>query len=170
MDVVPDALLAKLGSWGRKNDARTQERGRKRVAAICSAWSWSAGLVDLLIRDATEVVASLPGSIDFVIFDADRINASDQIELLIPKLAPDAVLLACNMLSHPEEVCGYLVTRPRPRRNERRQGKRSLAALHTEGRDGIRKACGTRRSRPDLPCVVTGSVWDGRHILNLAAR
>lgn len=65
-------------------------------------------LVDLRLGDATEVVQELSGPFDLVFFDADRISAPAQIELLIPKLAPDAMLLADNVLSHPEEIAGYL--------------------------------------------------------------
>ena len=65
-------------------------------------------LVDLRLGDATEVVQELSGPFDLVFFDADRISAPAQIELLVPKLAPDAMLLADNVLSHPEEIAGYL--------------------------------------------------------------
>jgi predicted O-methyltransferase YrrM len=62
-------------------------------------------IVDLLIGDATEVVASLPGPFDFVFFDADRVSTPVQLALLVPKLAPDTVLLA---VSYPEEISGHL--------------------------------------------------------------
>lgn len=65
-------------------------------------------LVDLRLGDATEVVEELSGPFDLVFFDADRISAPAQLELLVPKLAPDAMLLADNALSHPEETAGYL--------------------------------------------------------------
>ena len=65
-------------------------------------------LVDLRLGDATEVVEKLSGPFDLVFFDADRISAPGQLELLLPKLAPDAMLLADNVLSHPEEIAGYL--------------------------------------------------------------
>jgi predicted O-methyltransferase YrrM len=64
--------------------------------------------VDLLCGDATEVVASLPGPFDCVFFDADRLSAPTQLTLLGPKLAPDALILADNVLSHPDEIAGYL--------------------------------------------------------------
>ncbi len=70
-----------------------------------------AGLLDrteLLLGDATEVVAGLKGPFDAVFFDADRISAPEQLKLLWPKLSPDALLLADNAQSHPEEIAGYL--------------------------------------------------------------
>ena len=71
----------------------------------------AAGLlqyVDLRLGDATEVVKTLPGPFDFVLFDADRTSAPSQLTLLLPKLAPQALILADNALSHPDEIAGYL--------------------------------------------------------------
>lgn len=65
-------------------------------------------LVELRCGDATEIVADLPGPFDCVFFDADRFSAPAQLALLIPKLAPDVLLLADNVLSHPDEIAGYL--------------------------------------------------------------
>jgi predicted O-methyltransferase YrrM len=57
---------------------------------------------------ATDVVTNLPGPFDCVFFDADRTSAPEQLRILLPKLERDALLLADNILSHPEEVAGYL--------------------------------------------------------------
>ena len=65
-------------------------------------------IVDLTCGNATEIVASLPGPFDCVFFDADRYSAPAQLSLLVPKLAPDVLLLADNVLSHPTEIAGYL--------------------------------------------------------------
>jgi predicted O-methyltransferase YrrM len=64
--------------------------------------------VDLRLGDATEVIKTLPGPFDFVFFDADRTSAPAQLTLLLPKLAPKALILADNALSHPDEIAGYL--------------------------------------------------------------
>jgi predicted O-methyltransferase YrrM len=64
--------------------------------------------VDLRLGDATEVVGSLSGPFDCVFFDADRVSAPRQLDLLLPKLSSRALLLADNALSHPEEISGYL--------------------------------------------------------------
>lgn len=65
-------------------------------------------VVDLICGDATEIIAGLPGPFDCVFFDADRYSAPAQLSLLIPKLTPDVLLLADNVLSHPNEIAAYL--------------------------------------------------------------
>ncbi len=64
--------------------------------------------IEIQEGSATELVQSLPGPFDCVFFDADRISAPEQLRLLLPKLEKDVLLLADNILSHPEEVAGYL--------------------------------------------------------------
>ena len=64
--------------------------------------------VTLLEGEASETVKTLEGPFDCVFFDADRISAPKQLEILMPKLQPDVLLLADNVLSHPEEVADYL--------------------------------------------------------------
>jgi predicted O-methyltransferase YrrM len=64
--------------------------------------------VELLCGNATDIVAMLAGPFDFVFFDADRIDAHKQLEILLPKLAPMVFLLADNALSHPAELANYL--------------------------------------------------------------
>jgi predicted O-methyltransferase YrrM len=66
------------------------------------------GVVELRQGDATEVVAALAGPFDFVFFDADRRSAPAQLVALLPRLAPGALVLADNALSHPDEIAGYL--------------------------------------------------------------
>jgi len=65
-------------------------------------------MVDLRAGDATELVTELDGPWDAVFFDADRVSAPEQLEVLAPKLAERALLVADNVLSHPEEIRGYL--------------------------------------------------------------
>jgi predicted O-methyltransferase YrrM len=64
--------------------------------------------VDLHCGDATEIIAGLPGPFDCVFFDADRYSAPAQLSLLLPKLTPDVLILADNVLSHPHEIADYL--------------------------------------------------------------
>jgi predicted O-methyltransferase YrrM len=66
------------------------------------------GLVRVIEGDATEACAALAGPFDCVFFDADRVSAPAQLECLLPKLTEDALLLADNALSHPEEIAGYI--------------------------------------------------------------
>jgi len=63
--------------------------------------------VEPIEGDATEVVRTLAGPFDCVFFDADRWSAPGQLQLLLPKLADNVLLLADNVLSHPDEVAGY---------------------------------------------------------------
>jgi len=83
-------------------DARKVQQARLNIA--------TAGLSDTITvhqGSATEVVLTLPGPFDCVFFDADRISAPEQLHILLPKLERDVLLLADNVLSHPEEVAGY---------------------------------------------------------------
>jgi predicted O-methyltransferase YrrM len=63
--------------------------------------------VELIEGDASEIVRWLPPHFDCIFFDADRLSAAAQLEILLPKLSSDALLLADNVLSHPEEVAAY---------------------------------------------------------------
>lgn len=65
-------------------------------------------IVDLVLGDATEIVSRLAGPFDFLFFDADRVSAPKQLEVLLPKLSPVALILADNILSHAAEVAAYL--------------------------------------------------------------
>ena len=65
-------------------------------------------VVDLRCGDATAIVAELSGPFDCVFFDADRYSATAQLSLLMPKLLPDALILADNVISHPTEIAAYL--------------------------------------------------------------
>lgn len=70
-----------------------------------------AGLLDcveLLRGKAGTIVREIIGPFDFVFFDADRLGAATNLEVLLPKLTPSVLLLADNVLSHPEEIAGYL--------------------------------------------------------------
>lgn len=64
--------------------------------------------VELKLGDATAAVRELPGPFDFVFFDADRLSAPEQLKILVPKLASQALIAADNVLSHPGEIAGYL--------------------------------------------------------------
>jgi predicted O-methyltransferase YrrM len=101
-------LAASIGPKGGR--VTTIDRSPEKQALARENLS-KAGLleyVDLRCGDATEVVETLPGPFDFVFFDADRKSAPDQLTLLLPKLAPVALILADNVLSHPAEIADYL--------------------------------------------------------------
>lgn len=65
-------------------------------------------MVNLIVGDASAIVTKLPGPFDCVFFDADRISAPQQLSLLVPKLTPGALVLADNVISHPQEIASYL--------------------------------------------------------------
>jgi predicted O-methyltransferase YrrM len=85
-----------------------RDAGRQAEAAANLRRAGLIGAVRLVLGDATDVVARLEGPFDCVFFDADRVSAPDQLRLLLPGLTPDALLLADNVLSHPDEIAGYL--------------------------------------------------------------
>jgi predicted O-methyltransferase YrrM len=64
--------------------------------------------VDLRLGDATEIAARLTGPFDCLFFDADRVSAPKQLELLLPKLSLPGLLLADNAISHPDQIAGYI--------------------------------------------------------------
>src|SRR5579863_10589571 len=64
--------------------------------------------VELRTGDAAEIVRQLEGPFDLVFLDADRRNFPEQIQILLPKLAHKALVIADNVLSHPEEIAEYL--------------------------------------------------------------
>ena len=64
--------------------------------------------VELRLGEATAIAREVSGPFDLVFFDADRISAPEQLNLLLPKLAPRVLLIADNALSHPLEIANYL--------------------------------------------------------------
>lgn len=85
-----------------------RDSGKQAQAEANLSRAGLRAVVDLRCGDATAVVRTLDGPCDCVFFDADRRSAPEQLALLLPKLAPDVLLLADNALSHPEEIAGYL--------------------------------------------------------------
>jgi len=64
--------------------------------------------VELRTGDATEIARQLAGPFDLVFLDADRRKFPEHMQVLLPKLAPKVLLVADNVLSHPEEIAEYL--------------------------------------------------------------
>jgi predicted O-methyltransferase YrrM len=70
-----------------------------------------AGLLDhveLRTGDATEIVRELAGPLDLIFLDADRRKFPELVQILLPKLAAKVLVVADNVLSHPEEIAEYL--------------------------------------------------------------
>jgi len=64
--------------------------------------------VELRTGDAAEIVRQLTGPFDLVFLDADRRKFPELMEILLPKLASKVLVIADNVLSHPEEIADYL--------------------------------------------------------------
>lgn len=86
-----------------ERDPEKQARAKENVAE-----SGLSDHVDWRLGEASDIVAALSGPYDCVFFDADRISAPAQLDLLLPKLSRPALLLADNALSHPEQIGDYL--------------------------------------------------------------
>jgi predicted O-methyltransferase YrrM len=70
-----------------------------------------AGLLDrveLRTGDATEIARQLAGPFDLIFLDADRRKFPEHMHVLLPKLTGKVLLVADNVLSHPEEIAEYL--------------------------------------------------------------
>ena len=101
-------LAASIGTSGGRVTSIDRSQAKQEMARENLSKAGLLECVDLRCGDATEVVRTLPGPFDFVFFDADRKSAPDQLTLLLPKLAPVALILADNVLSHPAEIADYL--------------------------------------------------------------
>jgi predicted O-methyltransferase YrrM len=101
-------LAASIGPKGGRVTSIDRSPEKQALARENLSKAGLLEYVDLRCGDATEMVATLPGPFDFVFFDADRKSAPDQLTLLLPKLAPVALILADNVLSHPAEIADYL--------------------------------------------------------------
>ena len=64
--------------------------------------------VELRTGDAAEIARQLAGPFDLLFLDADRRKFPELLEILLPKLANKALVIADNVLSHPEEIAEYL--------------------------------------------------------------
>jgi len=100
-DAVCSILSARITSIERNPTKIEMARQNLRRAGL-------EDFVVLLEGEASDIVKTLPGPYDCVLFDADRTSAREQLQILWPKLLPDVLLLLDNVLSHPSEVAGYL--------------------------------------------------------------
>lgn len=91
----------RIVSIDRNPDKHTLARENLRRAELLDR-------VELLTGDAAEIVHQLSGPFDLVFLDADRRKFPEIIQILLPKLADKALVIADNVLSHPEEIAEYL--------------------------------------------------------------
>jgi predicted O-methyltransferase YrrM len=101
-------LASTIGPRGGRVTSIDRDAGRQAMARENLAAVDLLRYVDLALGDATEIAARLPGPFDCVFFDADRVSAPKQLDLLLPKLSVPALLLADNATSHPDQIAGYL--------------------------------------------------------------
>jgi predicted O-methyltransferase YrrM len=101
-------LAATIGPQGGRVTSIEKDPQKQAMARENLAAANLLRYVDLQLGDATEVAARLAGPFDCLFFDADRVSAPQQLEILLPKLSLPAVLLADNALSHPDQIAGYL--------------------------------------------------------------
>ena len=102
-------LASTIGPRGGRVTSIDRDAGKHAMARENLAAVDLLRYVDLVQGDATEIAASLPGPFDCVFFDADRVSAPKQLDILLPKLSRPALLLADNATSHPDQIAGYLV-------------------------------------------------------------
>ena len=57
-----------------------------------------APVIDLLIGDAMKLIPALEGEFDLIFIDADKKNYLAYYKMLLPKLAPEGILLVDNVL------------------------------------------------------------------------
>ena len=66
------------------------------------------GVVSYLVGDARQTLAQHPGPFDFVLIDADKTDYITYFELLMPKILPNGLVVADNVLSHAAALQNYL--------------------------------------------------------------
>jgi caffeoyl-CoA O-methyltransferase len=74
----------------------------EETTAIARRYAEEAGLADRIdyrLGDAKETIAGLEGGFDLVFIDAWKDDYVDYYELVLPKLAPDGLILADNTLA-----------------------------------------------------------------------
>ncbi len=91
----------RLISIDRNPDKHTLARENLRRANLLDR-------VELRMGDAVEIVQQLSGPFDLVFLDADRRMFPEVMQILLPKLAPKALVIADNVLSHAEDIAEYL--------------------------------------------------------------
>src|SRR5882757_4177857 len=77
-------IASVLAPYGGSITSIERDARKHRMAGENLARAGLSPFAELLLRDATEVVASLSGPFDCVFFDADRISAPQQLDLLLP--------------------------------------------------------------------------------------
>jgi predicted O-methyltransferase YrrM len=70
-----------------------------------------AGLSDVVLiieGNAKETISKLDKEFDFIFLDAEKEDYIEYFDLIFPKVKPGGVIVADNVISHAEELSGYL--------------------------------------------------------------
>jgi predicted O-methyltransferase YrrM len=95
------AVGGRIVSIDRNPDKHAMARENLRRAGFLDR-------VELRTGDAVEIIRGLAGPFDFAFLDADRRKFPEIMEVLLPKLAKKALVVADNVHSHPEEIAEFL--------------------------------------------------------------
>jgi predicted O-methyltransferase YrrM len=81
---------------------------KARLARENFARAGVADVVEVAEGPAKETLARLAGPFEIVFLDADRESYLAYLELVLPKMPSQAILVADNVVSHPGELADYL--------------------------------------------------------------
>jgi len=101
-------LAWSVGQTGGRVTSIDRDAAKHRLAEANLRQAGVRELVELRCGEASELIATLQGPFDCVLFDADRQSAPAQVRQLLPRLTPTVLLLADNALSHPQDLAAYL--------------------------------------------------------------
>ena len=85
------------------HDPRKSEEARSNFVA-----AGIAACIDVRSGEALDILAEIPGPVDFVLNDADKPNCRRYVELLVPRLADRAIILTDNTTTHAAELAEFL--------------------------------------------------------------
>lgn len=101
-----------LADAARANRGRVisieQDPNKVRMARENLARAGLSAFVDIVNSPARQALEGLTGPFNFVFLDADRTSYPDYLTQLMPALAPRALIVADNALSHASELEAYL--------------------------------------------------------------
>lgn len=103
-------IAAAMKSTGGEAVSIDRSSEKHALARVNLSKAGLSNVVNLVTGVAIETIPKLDGQFDAVFFDADRITAASEFELLLPKLNADVIVAADNALSHPSEIAAYLET------------------------------------------------------------
>lgn len=101
-------LASALASWGGRLITIDREERKAEVARSFFKDAGLAGLVDIRIGVAAEVLRLLDAPVGFVLNDADKEHCREYVEILLPRLDPGATIVTDNTRTHAAQLAGFL--------------------------------------------------------------